>query len=279
MTLCIHAPAMGPSSTTSVRTMLATGYACVKGCAAFFFFSVFSAILTGNLLFVSAAVRQAPSSGPYYLAPNGVTVMCPGVAVGDTFDINGVTYTKVDSTTLKSLAKNSSPQLTFSCTTGITSMSYLFKKRKNFNVDISSWDTSSVTTMLSMFLVRVPPSRVLLLLLHRRVVVVTRPPSPRSKIATHSTRPPVPRRAVESQCLQSAHRCMERELGDEHAEHVLGTCSSVPRVAAALASPCRRRHPSPIPSLRDRCLLHTAARPSLRCSVPMPSISPSLIGT
>jgi len=35
-----------------------------------------------------------------------------------------------------------------------------------------------------MFLVRVPPSR-LLLLLHRRVVVV-RPPSPRSEIAAHS---------------------------------------------------------------------------------------------
>jgi len=155
MTLCIHMPAMGPSS---VRTMLATGY------AAFFFFSVFSAILTGNLLFVSAAVRQAPSSGPYYLAPNGVTVMCPGVAVGDTFDINGVTYTKVDSTTLKSLAKDSSPQLTTSCTTGITSMASLFLKNKQFNVDISSWDVSSVRTMFAMFQVRAPPSRVLLLL-------------------------------------------------------------------------------------------------------------------
>jgi surface protein len=155
MTLCIHMPAMGPSS---VRTMLLRGYAAI------FFFSVFSAIFKGNLLFVSAAVRQAPSSGPYYLAPNGVTVMCPGVAVGDTFDINGVTYTKVDSTTLQSLAKDSSPQLTTSCTTGITSMSKLFKGNEKFNVDISSWDTSSVTTMLSMFQVRAPPSRVLLLL-------------------------------------------------------------------------------------------------------------------
>ena len=57
MTLCIHVPAMGPSA---VRTMLAGGY------AAFFFFSVFSAIFPGNLLFVSAAVRQAPSSVPSY---------------------------------------------------------------------------------------------------------------------------------------------------------------------------------------------------------------------
>ena len=148
-------PAMGPSS---VRTMLLRGYAAI------FSISVFSAILRGNLLLVSAAVRQAPSSGPYYLAPNGVTVMCPGVAVGDTFDINGVTYTKVDSTTLTSLAKNRSPQLTTSCTTGITSMTKLFRKKKKFNVDISSWDTSSVTTMYHMFKVRAPPSRVLLLL-------------------------------------------------------------------------------------------------------------------
>jgi surface protein len=169
---------MGPSS---VRNML----------AAFFSISVFSAILTGNLLLVSAAVRQAPSSGPYYLAPNGVTVMCPGVAVGDTFDINGVTYTKVDSTTLQSLAKNSSPQLTTSCTTGITSMSKLFRKNKNFNVDISSWDTSSVMYMQIMFYVRAPPSRVLLLLLRRRVVAVsssspvTHPLAPRSPLTPH----------------------------------------------------------------------------------------------
>jgi hypothetical protein len=182
MTLCIHMPAMGPSS---VGTMLAGGYAAI------FFFSVFSAILRGNLLLVSAAVRQAPSSGPYYLAPNGVTVMCPGVAVGDTFDINGVTYTKVDSTTLQSLAKNSSPQLTTSCTTGITSMYQLFRNRKNSNVDISSWDTSSVTTMFEMFYVRASPSRVSAALAstYRRPrpspVPVPCPLAPRSPLTPH----------------------------------------------------------------------------------------------
>jgi surface protein len=177
----------------------------LRGYAAIFSISVFSAVLRGNLLIVSAAVRQAPSSGPYYVAPNGVTVMCPGVAVGDTFDINGVTYTRVDSTTLQSLAKDSSPQLTTSCTTGITSMSYLFQWNEKFNVDISSWDTSSVTTMFEMFYVRASPSRVSLLL-RRCVVVVARPLYPRSEIAAHSARPPVPRCAVESQDLQSAHR-------------------------------------------------------------------------
>jgi hypothetical protein len=160
----------------------------------------------------------------------------------------------VDSTTLKSLANANSAALSTSCTTGITSMSGLFY-------------------------VRVPPSRVLLLLLHRRVVVVTRPPSPRSEIAAHSARPPVPRCTVECRGLQSAHRRLGRELGDEHGVHVRCTCSSIPRVAAALASPCRRHRPSPVPPPRDRRSRHTAARPSLRCSMPMTSISPSAIGT
>jgi hypothetical protein len=171
MTLCIHMPAMGPSS---VGNMLLRGYAA---------FLSSSAVFTGNLLFVSAAVRQAPSSESSYVAPNGVTVMCPGVAVGDTFDINDLTYTRVDLPTLQSLVSNegSWPQLATSCTTGVTNMSALFY-------------------------VRVPPPRVMLLQLRRR-----------------------------------------------------------PR-------------PSPIPSLRDRRSLHTAARPSPRCR-PLPSISPSAIGT
>jgi surface protein len=176
MTLCIHMPAMGPSS---VRTMLLRGYAAI------FFFSVFSAVLRGNLLIVSAAVRQAPSSGPYYVAPNGVTVMCPGVAVGDTFDINDLTYTRVDSTTLQSLANANSAALSTSCTTGITSMKNLFYNQDKFNVDISSWDTSSVTNMYNMFQVRAPPSRVSLLILHRRVVVIGRPLAPRSPLTPH----------------------------------------------------------------------------------------------
>ena len=37
---------------------------------------------------------------------------------------------------------------------GITDMSYLFDKLGNFNADISSWNTSSVTTMVNMFKVR-----------------------------------------------------------------------------------------------------------------------------
>jgi hypothetical protein len=62
-------------------------------------------------------------------------------------------------------------------------------------------------------MVRASPSRVLLFL---RRCVVTRSPSPRSEIAAYSTRPPVPRCDVACQGLQSGHRRLGRELGDEH---------------------------------------------------------------
>jgi surface protein len=160
---------------SSMRNTLVRGYA-----------AFFSAFFTGNMLLVSAAVRQTPSSGPYYVAPNGVTVMCPGVKVGDTFDINDLTYTKVDEAMLQSLVDypNTWPQLATSCTTGVKDMESLFsygdlRYPVSFNGDISSWDTSSVTNMNSMFMVRVPPSRVLLLLRRFLVVVLARPLAPR----------------------------------------------------------------------------------------------------
>jgi len=40
------------------------------------------------------------------------------------------------------------------CVSAITDMSWLFYDSQNFNADISSWDTSSVTTMSHMFHVR-----------------------------------------------------------------------------------------------------------------------------
>jgi surface protein len=42
------------------------------------------------------------------------------------------------------------------CVSAITDMSYLISYLKNFNADISGWDTSSVTNMYRMFYVRAP---------------------------------------------------------------------------------------------------------------------------
>jgi hypothetical protein len=109
----------------------------------------------------------------FYLAKNGVTVLCPEAAVGDVREVNGVLYTKRDRAALDTLVASPTDEveLARSCTTGVTDMSELFGEAvgskvsypTTFNPDLSSWDTSSVTTMKEMFEVRDPPSRVLLL--------------------------------------------------------------------------------------------------------------------
>ena len=83
----------------------------------------------------------------YYLAANGVTVKCPGVNVGNTFTLNGTTYTKRDR---DEIMDNLSLAAT-SCTTGITNMSEMFNRASDFNQNISHWDTSNVTLMFKMF--------------------------------------------------------------------------------------------------------------------------------
>lgn len=81
----------------------------------------------------------------FYLADNGVTVMCPIAAIGDKGTVNGVTYTKRN-------AEDITPEnASTSCTSGITSLQGLFKGHADFNGDISTWDVSSVTTMADMF--------------------------------------------------------------------------------------------------------------------------------
>jgi surface protein len=96
----------------------------------------------------------------FYLGSNGVTVMCPGVPVGGTFILGGVTYTRRDRAGLNALrgAAGTEAELSTSCTTGITDLSYFASDKvglqvsASFNPDLSTWDTSAVTTMASLFM-------------------------------------------------------------------------------------------------------------------------------
>ena len=92
---------------------------------------------------------------PFTLHPNGVTILCPNAAVGAIGTVNGVQYEKVNFNRLEQLRNAASggnnPQLEFVCTSGVIFMKDLFRNKRVFNTDISSWDTSDVENMERLF--------------------------------------------------------------------------------------------------------------------------------
>ena len=81
----------------------------------------------------------------FYLNTNGVTCMCPDAAVGDSGVVNGITYTK------RTKEQITEVNAATTCTSGTIDMNNLFAENESFNEDISSWDTSNVTNMASLF--------------------------------------------------------------------------------------------------------------------------------
>ena len=141
------------------------------------------------LLFISSTVSCSKDDGnvditanfmqKVYLDSNGITIKCPNAAIGYTEVINGVTYTVVDNTTIRTEIANGNCNLCttlvtnmtgdsntysnffndesfnsnigFWDTSNVTDMSSIFENATAFNQDIGSWDTSNVTDMVGMF--------------------------------------------------------------------------------------------------------------------------------
>ena len=76
------------------------------------------------------SVLSSGSAPRFYLAPNGVTILCHSASVGDTGVVNGVTYTKRDRTGLLALVGTvNEAELATSYTSGVTDMSSIFQVR------------------------------------------------------------------------------------------------------------------------------------------------------
>ena len=103
-------------------------------------------VLVMGLTKIVTAVIWVMVRPTYFISHRMVLRSCIDAQVGDTGIVNGVTYTKVDRALLTQLSVSGWDT---KCTSGITDMSSLYPSNNSY--DISTWDTSDVTTMSEMF--------------------------------------------------------------------------------------------------------------------------------
>jgi surface protein len=132
-------------STTSFSLVPETGseIESVTGCGGSLSDNTYTTAAVTEACEVSAQFESALSL--FYLASNGITVMCPNANVGDAGVVNGIVYTK------RARDEITPENASSTCTSGITDMSRMFRNAGFFDSDISSWDTSAVTNMNRMF--------------------------------------------------------------------------------------------------------------------------------
>eukprot|EP00963_Diacronema_lutheri_P008688 scaffold770_cov362-Pavlova_lutheri.AAC.12 len=92
-----------------------------------------------------ASPMHASMAPNFFLADNGVTVMCPHAEIGESGMVGGIHYTK------RSTEQITPANAPTTCTSNITDMSFMFYNRSDFNANISTWDTSEVTSMFGAF--------------------------------------------------------------------------------------------------------------------------------
>ena len=77
-------------------------------------------------------------------------IKCDDYEIGETFSIDGVTYTVADREMLDEALENGEDMTKF-CTSKVTDMSFMFTQLESLNQDIGNWDVSNVTDMSFMF--------------------------------------------------------------------------------------------------------------------------------
>lgn len=89
----------------------------------------------------------------FYLAENGVTIMCPDARLGETGTVDGVEYTRRNRDQIFAIILGDPAEygeLATTCTTGVPSP-IAFGGAEGFNEPIGNWDVSSMSDMSLMF--------------------------------------------------------------------------------------------------------------------------------